>query len=298
MYVYQITNLINNKIYIGITIDYKKRWGAEKSYPKDPKKRQVIHHAIHKYGAENFRFEVLHSGLSPEEASDLEQQLIQEKNSLVPNGYNVSKGGFYNFHSPQPGEKNGMAKLTDEEVFYIKSHRNIPMYVLYDDFSEKITYSTFKEIYKHRKHLHITPTVEEYPHNFEFSCQFSSTNKVDYSEVVELRKKYANGIYWKIAYEPYRDKYSEWDFWGIYNGNRFSLVMPEVFTEENKKKHSSLGKQGERNSKSKLTEEDVLRIRELAKNGISNFDIHKEYPQVTTTSIRNIVNGVTWKYLL
>lgn len=68
MYVYKITNLVNNKIYIGITDNYKKRWSNEKSKSSN----QVISKAIQKYGVENFKFEVLKEGLSPEQASDLE----------------------------------------------------------------------------------------------------------------------------------------------------------------------------------------------------------------------------------
>ena len=39
MYVYKITNNINNKVYIGITNNYKKRWSNEKNGSKDPKKQ-------------------------------------------------------------------------------------------------------------------------------------------------------------------------------------------------------------------------------------------------------------------
>jgi len=298
MYVYQITNNINNKIYIGITNNYQKRWSNEKCLPKDPKRQQVIQLAIHKYGAENFSFEVLYSGLSIEEASEKEEQLIFEKNCRVPNGYNIDKGGFYGHGTPLPGEKNGMSILTDQEVQYIKSHRNIPMYVLYDDFSNKITYSTFKQIYKNQSHLHIQPTVPEYPYNFEFSLQFSSMNKIDYGDVEKLRNQYNQKVYWKDAYQDYKDIYSEEAFWQVYNGTRFSLVMPEVFTEENKKYHASIGKRGEGNPKSKLKVEDVIKIRELHENGVSNQDIYELFPQVTPTSIRNIINKVTWKHLL
>ena len=39
MYLYKITNKLNNKQYIGITINIQKRWANEKSYPSDKKRR-------------------------------------------------------------------------------------------------------------------------------------------------------------------------------------------------------------------------------------------------------------------
>ena len=39
--------------------------------------------------------------------------------------------------------------------------------------------------------------------------------------------------------------------------------MPEVFTKENRHKHSSRSKSGSLNGRAKLTEEDVIKIREL-----------------------------------
>lgn len=46
MYVYKITNKINNKIYVGITNNYKKRWANECSHFSDPVRNQVINRAI------------------------------------------------------------------------------------------------------------------------------------------------------------------------------------------------------------------------------------------------------------
>ena len=84
----------------------------------------------------------------------------------------------------------------------------------------------------------------------------------------------------------------------MYYGNRYSLLMPEVFTEENRKRHSKIGRAGERNGRAKLKEEDVLNIRKLHSEGIPNKEIYNLYPQVTTTSIRDIINNKTWKNLL
>lgn len=71
--------------------------------------------------------------------------------------------------------------------------------------------------------------------------------------------------------------------------------MPEVFTEKNKKIHSSLGRAGAKNGRAKLTENDVRNIRKLHEEGKTNKEIYALYPQVTTTSIRDIINKKTWK---
>lgn len=292
MYLYKITNKINNKKYIGITNSYKRRFRQHKT---NHNPNSLICKAIQKYGENNFIFEVLKENLSIQQACQLEQQYIKNENSLVPNGYNISKGGNINI-----GSSNGRAKLTDEEVQYIKDHRNLPMYVLYDEFTEKISYDAFKEIYWNHTYIDIQPNVEMYPYNLEFSNQFTSNNKLDYYEIVELRKKYAQHIPWRQVYEKeYKEIFpNQMTFWNIYNGNKYKLVMPEVFTKENKHFQASTSHSGENNGRSKLTKEDVIKIRKLhEEDNISNSEIYKMYPQVSTTSIRNIINYKTWKTL-
>jgi group I intron endonuclease len=53
--IYKITNLINNKIYIGSTCSFKNR----KSKHKNKKNNTLISRSIFKYGWENFLFEIL-----------------------------------------------------------------------------------------------------------------------------------------------------------------------------------------------------------------------------------------------
>ena len=172
------------------------------------------------------------------------------------------------------------------------------MYILYDYVSDKISYESFKKLYHHQTYTNLTTTVNEYPFNREFSNQFTS-NILEYDEVISLRKRYAKGEYWKDVYQDYKDRYSnEGSFWNVYNGNSYSLVMPEVFTEENKHKHSSLSKQGALNGRAKLTEEDVKKIRQLWKDGVSRKELYEMYPQVNPTTIRGVINNKTWKNLL
>lgn len=292
MYLYRITNIINNKKYIGITNNYKRRWAAHKS----GNGCQVISDAINKYGKDNFHFELIKRNLSIEEASELEREYIKNENTLVPNGYNVAKGGYGIEYVNRFGENNPKSVLTNKEAQYIKDNRNIPEYVLYEEFSDKISYESFKKCYLGKTYTNLTTNTKIYPFNLEFSNQFTSNNKLEYDEVVELRKMYAEGIHWETAFEKYENLFSnKWSFWNVYVGNSYKLVMPEVFTKENKHLHHSLSNSGEKNGRAKLTREDVIKIRELNSNNVPFREICKIYNNVSSASIRNIINYKTWK---
>lgn len=302
VYVYKITNKINNKCYIGITNNIKKRWSNEKSYPTNPKRRQVIQEAIHKYGKENFLFEILFQGISIEEACELEEKLALQYNSYYPNGYNIAKCGEYfpdNFsNQPHFRENNPNAKITTEEAQYILDNRDKPMYVLYEEFNEKITYPYFKKIYKHECYTYLQTDTVPYKYNLEFSLQYAS-GKLDYGDIISLRVRHSNGEYWEDAYKDYEGLFpNKWDFWNIYYGNRYKLTMPEVFSEENRKYHSSLGKTGDKNSRAKLANSDAMKIRELWASGIPRYKLYEMFPQVSPTSIRNVINNKTFKNVL
>ena len=144
MYIYQITNLINNKIYIGKTNNPKKRWNNHK-YNNDPD--MVIARALRKYGANNFKFEILYRNISIDDIDELERKTIKEKNSRVPNGYNVAEGGQGGVGARKYGMENSNAHLTQEEAQYILDHRNEPMYILYEYVSDKMSYEAFKKLY-------------------------------------------------------------------------------------------------------------------------------------------------------
>lgn len=284
MYLYKITNNINNKIYIGITIDYKRRW---KQHIK-MNSQSLIHKAILKYGENNFTFELLFEDLDIEKAEELEKEKINEYNSLIPNGYNIAKGGLY-------GGRGNI--LTDEEIQYIKDNRNKPMYLLYDEFSEKMSYGYFKMIYHDKERKDIVPHIDMYPNNLEFSCQFTRS-KLTYDDIVYLRTSYANHKSWDEIYPKYKDIVAKSTFIQIYNGRSFSLVMPEVFTEENRHIIMSKSNQGEKNSHSKLNVEQVKEIRRLHnEEHKTNKEISRLFPQVSAYTISDIIRYKTWKHI-
>lgn len=60
--IYKITNKINNKVYIGQSIDIQRRWCQEKNKAfneNDTAYNQLLSKAFRKYGIDNFNFEVI-----------------------------------------------------------------------------------------------------------------------------------------------------------------------------------------------------------------------------------------------
>lgn len=111
--IYKIENKINHKIYIGQTNNPERRF--EEHCNNKQKYRSLIHDAIIKYGKKNFSFEILEWC---NDYNDKEKYYIQYYRSLVPNGYNICKGG----ESPPnySGESNSFAKISNETVLKIK----------------------------------------------------------------------------------------------------------------------------------------------------------------------------------
>lgn len=87
-YVYQITNLLNGKIYVGKHKSAKHP--SENEYYGSGKQ---ITAAIKKYGIENFKKEVLHYCSSLEEMADKEAEVVTEDFVKRPDTYNMHKGG-------------------------------------------------------------------------------------------------------------------------------------------------------------------------------------------------------------
>ena len=102
-YVYKITNTVNGKAYIGISI-----YEPEKQRIKQHlagRGNRLIASAVEKYGKESLACEILEDNIFPELLSDLEISYIKRYNTLVPNGYNLSLGGEHGKHSEVSRQK-------------------------------------------------------------------------------------------------------------------------------------------------------------------------------------------------
>lgn len=89
--IYKITNLVNNKIYIGQTVQrLNKRFWRHIHESKNLNTKMVISKAIRKYGSENFIIEEIDKAYSREELNGLEARYIQEYKSFHRKiGYNI-----------------------------------------------------------------------------------------------------------------------------------------------------------------------------------------------------------------
>lgn len=90
-YIYIITNNINQKKYIGQTLNPKRRWMVHRTICKP---LTYIDNTIAKYGVTNFSFAVIAECWSQAEADELEILLIRLYSSIDKNyGYNIKPGG-------------------------------------------------------------------------------------------------------------------------------------------------------------------------------------------------------------
>lgn len=94
--IYKITNNINNKIYIGLSVNIETRmynhyWSAFR--PKDAEYDSYLSRAIRKYGKENFSYEIIEE-CTIIELPIKERYWIAKYNSTDRSiGYNISSGG-------------------------------------------------------------------------------------------------------------------------------------------------------------------------------------------------------------
>lgn len=130
--IYKITNLSNNKIYIGQAVShilnhkryrpygYEGRFRCHISEAFSSKKNQshYLNNAIRKYDVSGFAVELIEYCLI-ENANDREIHYIKEYNSLFPNGYNLKNGGSVFTHSDESKKRvsNGVIKYYENKKF-------------------------------------------------------------------------------------------------------------------------------------------------------------------------------------
>ena len=105
--IYKITNIVDQKLYIGQTVSHRKNKGKYRPFGhigrfndhiseavNNTKRKQCtyLNNSIRKHGKDNFTVELIET-CELKNLDTREQHYINEYNSLFPNGYNLTKGG-------------------------------------------------------------------------------------------------------------------------------------------------------------------------------------------------------------
>lgn len=154
--IYCYINKINNKKYVGQTINPEQRFAQHKSSAFNSKSKDYntpLHRAFRKYGYENFSYCILAEAKTIEELNGLEIYYIAHLNSKMPNGYNILDGGR-NESKPKSEETKeklmkAHAKLSEQEVINLrKAYANhlSPKQIYNELYKDKMHYNSFLNI--------------------------------------------------------------------------------------------------------------------------------------------------------
>jgi len=174
MLVYLLTNSVNDKYYVGQTIQpWKVRWTLHKSQAKHGQKTSICS-AIRKYGSEAFSMQVLSEATSQPQLNNLEILwiiLLDARNSAI--AYNQALGGeggkpmlgrkFSEEHRRKIGETRKGVPFTEEHKQHLRdSHKDNPRHGQFwrgKKFSDE-----------HRQHLSIAAQRRKLGKSNETSC--------------------------------------------------------------------------------------------------------------------------------
>ncbi len=196
-YVYKITNIINNKIYIGKGGGRKCSRFTDHLYTatdSTSSSYSLIHAAIAKYGEYNFAYEIIKYFHDEDEAYNFEKDIIKDLNSTDKNiGYNVLSGGRKGKHSLESINKIRQRrygfKFSNESIEKMKhSHKNqissMRMFTNQQIIDIRNTYNNLKLA----KHKNISNTLAV-QYNCSTATIKSIINNSKYKEIV-VEKQY------------------------------------------------------------------------------------------------------------
>lgn len=177
--IYKITNIINNKEYIGQTTrNISERWREHKS-KSSPSDGTYLHNAIAKYGYENFVIEEI-DNCEDSLLNDKESEWITIANTYYPYGYNLTAGGEGN---PKV-DHNRVLELWEQGLSLreIASILNININTVGRHLKEHPTYSKQEATYRARKGDFSRPNkrkgINQYTWDGKFIKHYQSADEV------------------------------------------------------------------------------------------------------------------------
>lgn len=201
--IYCFTNKINNKKYIGQSINIEERYKAHKyNYSKN---NTCFYKAINEYGWDNFSFKVLEQCLI-KELNDKEKYWIQYFDSFN-NGYNSTSGTQGEHYEVKEesrlkhsGENHPFSVLTEDDVFNIREYRlqGLKRLEVYNKYKDKISIKGFQHIWQGDRWTFIHMDIyEKIPKSNKQNPLYSNDT------IYNLRLDFMNGLSKKELVEKY-----------------------------------------------------------------------------------------------
>ena len=196
MIIYKITNNLNGKVYIGLTLNpLDLRWNQHKGFAKRGCQKP-LYVAMKNDGIDNFSIEEIDSTDNIITLGQLERKYIKEYKSQDKNfGYNLTAGG-----ERCQWDANPRSKVTFDEVVQIReiySMGELGCKQCWKMFENKISFSAFEKIWEGVTWKGIMPEIytEEAIKHHRYNKSYYSGEKNPYSkytneEVWEMRKYY------------------------------------------------------------------------------------------------------------
>lgn len=152
--IYQVRNLVNSKLYVGLSANLQVRVRDHARALGNPTK--LLYKAIRKYGLENFSVRV-YLLEKFEHLPELERMLIAECNCLVPRGYNMTLGGegTLGFRAPQESiDRAALARTGLKHTEATKELMRVARYANNHQKGVKLSEERKLEIAEHTRRIH------------------------------------------------------------------------------------------------------------------------------------------------
>ena len=129
---------------------------------------------------------------------------------------------------------------------------------------------------------------------------YHPNHKLSKEDVIDIRTRYNNHERCKDVEALYKHKIGHSGFSKVWKGETWKKIMPEVYTEENKKFHlHNTGNKGSQNGRAKFTEDEVKIIRTRKKNGEKRQEVYKDYSKKCSDKyFQEIWYGYKWKHII
>ncbi len=292
--IYKIT-FPNKKYYIGQTYNFNKR--VREHLNDMHRYNYKIYKAMRKYNITNENFSIIEDNINNiNDANKQEQYWINYYDSFN-NGYNSTLGGDSSISKSILGESHPRAKITNEELYNIRKLRYSKQFTLtevYEQYKDKCSKSGFIKLwnYESRKNIGQEFDIAELRDFYRIDTrnrrgEIHKNCKISDLEVQNIRKRYfINGEKSKDIYKDYSNIYS------------YSGFTKLIFGESHK--HIETPEQSLKCVKKlpKLTDEEVIHLRTLYKQGKSIKELHiGKYLKYNISNFKYMLEGKTYKHI-